>query len=248
MFHRSVPSMYYVPDYVAREPEPLRAFIKYIKSKDGMEQRQALKTHFQEAMNELHSIAEVQLLEQVSEALGDNSTRLEILKPFHALSFYLMKQADVDIPSALRATPDVSDQHDREKRCTSLRSNRRNDCRGMCGRKCSCWSWVCGNCCFHQGCFEHDLCCDHDFWSTYCLTPFGFSCGRYKGYPRCLKSFWPWKWGSKRVKDKVFVAECKNTVSPFVFFFFFRAFFSIEVFDFATNSWKTRSVAYLAGS
>ena len=38
------------------------------------------------------------------------------------------------------------------------------------------------------------------------------------------------------MKDKVFVAECKNTVSPFFSFFFFRAFFSIEVFDFATNS------------
>lgn len=192
-FVGSVPSMYYVPDYVPRDSEALRAFLKYIRSKDGMEQREALKTHFQEAMSELHNVPEVQLLELVSAALGDNSTRLEILKPFHALSFYLLKQADVNIPSDLRATPDVSDQHDREKRCTSLRSNRGNDCRGMCGRKCSCWSWVCGNCCFHQGCYEHDLCCDHDFWSTYCLTPFGFSCGRYKGYPRCINSFWPWK-------------------------------------------------------
>jgi len=192
-FVGSVPTMYYVPDYVPREPEPLRAFIKYIKSKDGMKQRENLKTHFQEAMSELHYVPEVQLLERVSAALGDNSTRLEILQPFHAFSFNLLQQADVDIPSELRATPDISDQHDREKRCTSLENNRGNNCYGMCGPSCSCWSWVCGDCCFNQGCYEHDVCCRHHFWSTYCLTPFGFSCSSYAGYPKCLTSIWPWK-------------------------------------------------------
>ena len=57
--------MYYVPDYVPRDSEALRAFLKYIRSKDGMEQREALKTHFQEAMSELHNVPEVQLLELV---------------------------------------------------------------------------------------------------------------------------------------------------------------------------------------
>ena len=186
--------MYYVPMYVPREPELLRDFLKYTRSKDGMEQRKALKTHFQEAMSELHNVPEVQLLERVSAALGDNSTRLKVLqRTFHALCFNLLKQADIDIPSELSATPDSNDHHDRGKRCTSLKNNRWNHCNGMCGRKCSCWSWVCGDCCFHQGCYEHDLCCGHDFWSTYCLTPFDFSCGRYKGYPRCLTSSWPWK-------------------------------------------------------
>jgi len=54
-------------------------------------------------------------------------------------------------------------------------------CVGMCGPHCNCWSFVCGDCCFHNGCYCHDLCCvNYVSWS--CLFPFGFSCER--GY-RC---------------------------------------------------------------
>ena len=175
-----------------------RAFLKFIKPKNGKEQREAFKTHFLEAMSELHDIPEVQLLELVSAALGDNSTRPEILKPFHALCFFLLKQSNVEIPSELRAELHMEDkttgQYDREKRCTSLKSDSySNRCEGMCGPSCWCWKWVCGNCCWNRGCYEHDLCCGYDLLSTYCLLPFGFSCSRYKGYPRCLTSPWPWK-------------------------------------------------------
>ena len=55
-----------------------------------------------------------------------------------------------------------------------------NDCHGMCGRKCSCWPWVCGDCCVQQGCLDHDNCCEEfGFWSFACLTPVGFSCSGY---------------------------------------------------------------------
>lgn len=32
-------------------------------------------------------------------------------------------------------------------------------CLGMCGKGCSCWRFVCGDCCYHYGCFEHDEIC-----------------------------------------------------------------------------------------
>ena len=55
-----------------------------------------------------------------------------------------------------------------------------NDCHGMCGRECSCWPWVCGDCCVQQGCLDHDNCCEEfGFWSFACLTPVGFSCSGY---------------------------------------------------------------------
>ena len=79
--------MFFVPDDVARDPESLRTFLKHIKS--GTAGNEELKTHFQEAMSELHNVPEIQLLERVSAALGDNSTRLEILQPFHALLLQL---------------------------------------------------------------------------------------------------------------------------------------------------------------
>jgi hypothetical protein len=35
--------------------------------------------------------------------------------------------------------------------------NEDRDCFGMCGPGCTiCWSWVCGDCCFHDFCAEHD--------------------------------------------------------------------------------------------
>ena len=184
--------MFYVPDDVLREPVTLRAFLKHIKSDSGAEQREALKTHFQEAMSELHYVPELQLLELVSAALGDNSTRLEILQPFHFLCSNLLKLADVDIPSELKAAPDIEDdtavQHHRKKRCQSLENNWWNDCLGICGRKCSCQRWVCGDCCWHRGCYQHDLCCRHDFWSYDCLNIFRVRCNRFPGYPGSLSS------------------------------------------------------------
>ena len=72
--------MFFVLDDVPREAESLRTSLKHIKSETA--ERQELKTHFQEAISELRNFPEVQLLELVAAALGDNSTRLQILQPF----------------------------------------------------------------------------------------------------------------------------------------------------------------------
>jgi hypothetical protein len=47
--------------------------------------------------------------------------------------------------------------------------NHGNDCFGMCGPGCTCWSWVCGDCCYHTGCAVHDSWCnDNDSnWGCY---------------------------------------------------------------------------------
>ena len=184
--------MFYFPDHVDKDPQSLRAFLKEINSYNGMAQREALKTHFQEAMSRLHYVPEIQLLELLSAALGNNSTSLEILQPFHALCFFLLKQSDVEIPNELRAAPDMeddtTDQSYREKRCISLKNNPwNNNCLGMCGKGCTCWKWVCGDCCWHYGCYLHDLCCKRNFWSKYCLAPwnYNFSCNYYGGYSKC---------------------------------------------------------------
>ena len=46
-----------------------------------------------------------------------------------------------------------------------------NDCFGMCGKGCSCWRFVCGNCCVNRYCLTHDQCCaDRGFFSWACLS------------------------------------------------------------------------------
>ena len=56
-----------------------------------------------------------------------------------------------------------------------------DNCLGRCGPGCWwCWWIVCGNCCFNQGCYDHDICCEeHGSFSTECLIPIPFSCSGY---------------------------------------------------------------------
>ena len=51
------------------------------------------------------------------------------------------------------------------------------ECFGMCGYGCFCWSIVCGDCCVHQGCLDHDQCCaDNGFFTFTCFNVVPFSC------------------------------------------------------------------------
>ena len=74
--------------------------------------------------------------------------------------------------------------------CLDLRSNPHDDeCLGMCGPGCTCWSFVCGNCCYNKLCLEHDKCCRHNKYSLKCWLPFVYSLsckGGFGGYPSCL--------------------------------------------------------------
>ena len=53
-----------------------------------------------------------------------------------------------------------------------------SECFGMCGRGCTCWQFLCGDCCRHRGCEEHDTCCRSSGFSAgvRCWFPIGFSC------------------------------------------------------------------------
>ena len=197
---RHGPSLIYVPDNIPRVPHLLREFLasKQI-AEESPQELELLKSHYQEVVRELHYVPEIHLLELVSLALSGNSTQFDILKPFHALCFSVLKNSGIQTLAELRATHDLDDDTadqpaKREKRCSLAHDPYNNTCYGMCGRGCSCWSWVCGDCCHHQMCYQHDKCCEKRFFSTYCLTPvfWGMSCsGGFDGYPQCMSGgFW----------------------------------------------------------
>jgi hypothetical protein len=50
------------------------------------------------------------------------------------------------------------------------------ECLGLCGYGCSCWEFICGDCCYHLGCYDHDVCCRQNMFDINCWLPFGFSC------------------------------------------------------------------------
>ena len=59
------------------------------------------------------------------------------------------------------------------------RGNQSNGCSGMCGLGCNCWPWICGDCCIHSGCLDHDNYCARDGYRSYsCIfgVPRFFGC------------------------------------------------------------------------
>ena len=67
----------------------------------------------------------------------------------------------------------------------------RRNCLGLCGKGCSCWSWVCGDCCYQQGCYEHDVCCGYcGYFSWTCLNVWGFwnwCDDHFYRFPQCTR-------------------------------------------------------------
>lgn len=85
-----------------------------------------------------------------------------------------------------------------DKYCSSATQNecppcRSNDCFGMCGNSCCCWEWACGDCCWHNLCYGHDICCEKQgFWNpwndcldTSALITRRLTTGCGGGYTRC---------------------------------------------------------------
>jgi len=56
-------------------------------------------------------------------------------------------------------------------------------CYGLCGPWCTCWSHLCGDCCWHPGCYQHDKYCDKPS-SLECKLGKGVVFGR-KGIHTC---------------------------------------------------------------
>lgn len=154
---------------------------------------------FQEIAGRLCRTQELRLLEDLLAALARNTSSVQILRPFYLMSIGIIQLTKQELPSSYRRAPVVlrktaapKDRFHRSTSCQDLRSDpHKNKCLGMCGPGCSCWKFICEDCCFHEGCSQHDTCCRHNALSTYCLTPFiyGFHCkGGYGGYPECIQS------------------------------------------------------------
>ena len=46
-------------------------------------------------------------------------------------------------------------------------------CKGLCGIHCFCWPWICGDCCYHRGCYDHDVCCEeHGYFHWRCIIAY----------------------------------------------------------------------------
>ena len=125
------------------------------------------------------------LIIEAAEALGFNTTLAEKSGPAARVFYMLAMQLSKARQSMGEPEDDDHDStntrsHQRREQCANgatcsqgqcpFRKNG-NSCFGMCGKGCSCWSFVCGNCCVNQYCLTHDQCCDdRGFFSWACLS------------------------------------------------------------------------------
>ena len=162
--------------------EDIRSFVNKLKKNYNQSSSLALDTVLRHFSNKPESL----LVLQASEALGEAG--ITGSSHPHLLPLYWFATR---LPHAAKRQP-------RERRAvtTTSRSRRQiwygcrryprgRNCLGMCGLRCYCWSFVCGDCCYHRGCYEHDICCGRSFFSLSCLLPFGFTCNHYPSYPSC---------------------------------------------------------------
>jgi hypothetical protein len=108
-----------------------------------------------QAAVEFTGTAEYRALPFLSRALGANG----ITGKTHPASLYLhglalssAKRHGTRVPPLDDVAPSANCQDRTGDPCGDR-------CLGMCGPECTCWSWVCGDCCGHIGCLVHDLTC-----------------------------------------------------------------------------------------
>lgn len=144
------------------------------------------------SLEKLAMSEEAALIIEAAKALGYNITlrteagsQYKAVKVFYMFALQLAKARasnDVVTPTTLPdhdKTGTGSHQH-RAVRCPNGATcssgqcpyrNEGNDCFGMCGPQCTCWSFICGDCCVHRYCETHDQCCaDRGFFSFPCLS------------------------------------------------------------------------------
>jgi len=117
-------------------------------------------------LDEMLQLPELAQLPWLSRALGEQGLTGYEYPATLALHRMARKTADglgIEVPGLANETEAVS-------KCQDLRSDPYgNGCYGMCGSGCGCWGWVCGDCCYHNGCAWHDYWCRTGQW-YYCYN------------------------------------------------------------------------------
>ena len=134
----------------------------------------------QSSLENLASTQEALLIIEAAKALGNKGVQgsdYPSAMSFYQLALQIANTREADASSVTQRSDNPRQKRAMQcssvnavcERCPFRRYN--NNCFGMCGKSCSCWSFVCGDCCVHQYCLTHDQCCaDRGFFSFACLS------------------------------------------------------------------------------
>lgn len=113
------------------------------------------------AFTDLERRAEYALLPWLSRELGIqgfSGKAAPATLGFHVIAVQAARDLGIELPATTTAT-------EQQGYCVDLRSNPYgDDALGMCGPGTSCWDWICGDCCCHDGCKSHDNTCRNCKW------------------------------------------------------------------------------------
>lgn len=143
--------------------------------------------------NAIRSLAlhpKVELFMAAAQALGDLGiigSENPAAMPFYALTLRLAKYHDIlmnnEDANEERQDLQLPEDYRQKRSCSNCIVGScpyygyGSDCLGMCGRHCSCQSWLCGDCCVHKGCYDHDICCGlYGYWSWSCTAVWNIEC------------------------------------------------------------------------
>ena len=153
---------------------------------------------FDDTMNDLLQLEETTLLEDASRAVGEQGVtgkNTPAVLPFYMFTLKVTRLLDQSMyNSTINELNEDSSISPRQKRffgyiiswvkglvtlwkgCKKYKNY--PNCKGLCGKKCDCWWWVCGDCCYHRACFDHDDCCErHGYYHWRCIiAPDVFLC------------------------------------------------------------------------
>ncbi|XP_065913799.1 uncharacterized protein [Dysidea avara] len=133
---------------------------------------------FDDAVKDLLGMEEGKLLEDASRAVGERGVigrDTPAVMPFFMFALKITKLLDSYSTLQHSNTNEISEtKAPRDKRFfVAIYNAARNYfrggcsrpihepyCKGRCGKGCDCWWWVCGDCCWHQACYDHDDCCE----------------------------------------------------------------------------------------
>ena len=144
--------------------------------------KHAHDAHLEMSLEDLAQTREAVLMEETAFVLGTKhgiigSENPEVL-PLYMMAMQLSRMrketaTDMQCGSKCPSNGCGAESNSGDRYCSSGTQNkcppcRSDDCYGMCGRNCCCWEWACGNCCYHQLCAGHDICCiKQGFWNPW---------------------------------------------------------------------------------
>jgi hypothetical protein len=120
-------------------------------------------THALDAMLQLPEVAQLPALSRALGVRGITGSQFPASLALHKAAKQSAQALGIEVEK-------LDTAQSLEGYCTSY-PNSGDSCYGMCGSGCSCWSWVCGDCCYHYGCAVHDSWCrEGKWWYCYNIT------------------------------------------------------------------------------